>query len=369
MSEELEGPRVGRRQVLTGAAAFAGASLVAACGSGGGTQSATATGSGGTTVGSGKRRKVVWALAAIAPWNLDTDLGFIEATRTLGWDYQKVGIPIAQYSPENVVRVIDQAVLTQPDVLVTPAWVPGVAQAAADAQKQGILVIFNNANNIPRDAERLDIAFNGSNERAAGAKMGALFADALGKAGKKSGKVVAGVGFAGNANLNERVYGAEDSIKAYNAKNGTSFTVELFVDDSGRGTENAINAYKAKMLQVGGDLVGFLIAGGQSSLLGLLPALKSSGRKPGDYTIGLWDESEDAAKAIKDGWAIAVVTADGYVQGYLPVFQAWEKLERGGHIGGYDSGGLIIDKTNVDASLARRATMNALGKRYGVKLA
>lgn len=368
MSEQLEGPRIGRRQVLTGAAAFAGAGLVAACGSGGGTTSATAT-TAGETIGSGKKRKVVWALAAIAPWNLDTDIGFIEATKQLGWEYQKVGIPIAQYSPENVVRVINQAVLTEPDVLVTPAWVPGVAQAAEEAQKKGILVIFNNANNIPRDSERLDIAFNGSDERAAGAKMGGLFAEQLARAGKRSGKVIAGVGFAGNANLNERVYGAEDAIKEHNAKNGTSFEVELFVDDSGRGTENAINAYKAKMLQVGDDLVGFLIAGGQSSLLGLLPALRSSGRQPGDYVIGLWDESEDGTRAVKDGWAFAIVTPDGYVQGYLPVFQAWEQLERGGHVGGYDSGGLIIDESNVDASLERRRTMNELGKKYGVKLA
>src|SRR5271165_344456 len=46
----------------------------------------------------GKPRTVVWALAAIGAWNLPYDIGFIEACRFLGWNYKKVGMPLADYS-------------------------------------------------------------------------------------------------------------------------------------------------------------------------------------------------------------------------------------------------------------------------------
>jgi ribose transport system substrate-binding protein len=358
--------RLGRRDVLAGAAAFAGAGLLAACG--GESSSSTAVAEPTGTAG-GRKRRVVWALAAIAPWNLQIDVGFIDATKQLGWDYQKVGLPVSQYSPENVVRVINQAIVTKPDVLVTPAWVPGVAAAAAAAQKQGILVMFNNANNIPDRARDLGIAFVGADERAGGRSLGMPFAAALAAKGRRSGKVVAAVGVAGNQNLNLRVTGAQDAIKAYNAAHGTSFAVELFVDDSGNGTENAINAYKAKILKEGVDLVGFLLAGGEQSVAGLLPALKSIGKQPGDYVVGAWDESEQTDAAVKDGWIMAIVDKQDYVTGYLPVFLAWAQLERGFDPRDYDTGGVLIDRSNVDRSLKRQQRIAALATQYGVKLA
>lgn len=316
----------------------------------------------------GPKRKVIWALAAIAEWNLPVDVGFIEATRMVNWDYQKVGLPISQYSPENVVNVVNRAAATKPDVLVTPAWVPGVASAAEAAQKAGILVLFNNANNISDDAARLGIAYVGADEYSGGRSIGRPFGQALTTGGARSGTVVGGLAFAGNENLENRLRGAKDAIDEYNSANGTDFQVERFIDKSGEGQEQALTAYKTKIRQLGDNLVGFLLPGGDAALAGLLPALKEVGVKPGELPIGSWDVSQRSTQAVADGWVVAIVDKQDYVTGFLPVLQAWAELERGFAARDYDTGGVLVDKTNLEESLRREEEIAAKANEFNIRV-
>jgi ABC-type sugar transport system substrate-binding protein len=355
-----------RRRLLSGAATAAALGGLAACG--GSSDDTRSEGSPARTAGNGEKRKVIWALAAIAEWNLAVDVGFIEATRMLGWDYQKVGLPISQYSPENVVNVVNRAAAARPDVLVTPAWVPGVAAAAEAAQKAGVLVLFNNANNIPDDAVRLGIPYIGADELTGGQSLGTPFAESLAKAGRRSGTIVAGLAFAGNENLEARARGATETIEDYNGANGTDFRVERFIDKSGEGAEQALTAYKTKMRQMGDELVGFLLPGGDAALAGLLPALREAGLAPGELPVATWDVSQRSTKALAEGWVVAIVDKQDYVTGFLPVFQAWAQLERGFVARDYDTGGVLVDESNVAVARRREEQIAAKAEEFDVRL-
>lgn len=354
---------------VLGASGAMGLGLAACGGGGGGTSSAATTApvAGGASSLAGKRRKVIWALAALDPWNIPVDVGFIEATKLLGWEYQKVGVPISQYSPENVVNVITRATTARPDVLVTPAWVPGVADAAKAAQDKGILVIFNNANNIPAASAQLGIAYVGANEYADGQQLGPVLYKAMTNHGRHDGTVIAGIAFPGNENLEQRMSGVKDSIDALNRKNGTSFKWARLIDNSGKGAGPARTAYAAKIRQTGlPNVAGMLTLA--SDMNGPVGALREAGAKPGQVPVVTFDIGQSQISAIQDGWVTGTVDKQDYTTGFTPVMMAWQYFVRGQAPQNYASGGHVVTKAGIDAIANREKTIQANAKAYHVKL-
>jgi ABC-type sugar transport system substrate-binding protein len=355
-----------RRKFLAGAGALGLGTLgLAACGG----EGSKATATGGTPAagkGAGKPRKVIWALAAIAPWNLQLDVGFIEATRLLGWEYQKAGVPIDQYSPESVVNVVNRAVSARPDVLVTPAWVPGLAPVVKKAQDAGILVMFNNANNIPDVSAKLQIAYIGADDYGGGKALAPVVYEAMRKNGKRDGVVLGGLGYPGNDNIEKRLKGAADGLAELNRQNGTNFRYERFIDGSAKGNGPAQIAYTAKIRQVGQEnLAGIFTV---QDVAGPLASLRRAGAKPGEIVVGAWDLVESTLNGIRQGWVVGTVDAGGYQQGFLPVMFAWEALERGQAPRDFDSGKLIVTRETIDAKDRSEALLRQKAKDYGVKL-
>src|SRR5262245_63241669 len=129
-SDQVSDRRVSRRGLLkAGGMAGLGAAALA---SGISTQTVLAAVRPGTRprsyaldAGLGQPRKIVWAIAAIGDWNLPVDVGFYDAATMLGWEYSKVGVPLAQYSAEAQVTTLEQAIALQPAVRVTDCEVTG----------------------------------------------------------------------------------------------------------------------------------------------------------------------------------------------------------------------------------------------------
>ncbi|HEX7291799.1 MAG TPA: substrate-binding domain-containing protein [Conexibacter sp.] len=363
--EERSGPRISRRTAVVAGAASSLSFAIAACG-GSSTKTTEATAAGGGASFTGKKRSLVW-VAAVGDWNLGVDVGFNEACGLLGWEYKKVGYPLAQYSAATHVDAIKRAILSHPDVLVAPNWVAGVGPALAEAQKKGIYVIVNNANNYPDRITPLGAAFIGQNEYNAGYRSGEALVQLLGRQGKKSGTVIGGNPYPQNANLQDRVRGAAKAFEDWNARNGGSMKVETFLDQSAVNQGTSVSAYKAKMTQLGGDFVGVFTAT-DTSTQAAVKALQGRGASVGEAPVAAVDVSTAALDQVEQGWVSHIVNHQYYAEGFIPPLLAWQALERAETANGYDAGGELIGRDNLAAAKAREEKFARLGKEYGVTL-
>ena len=315
----------------------------------------------------GPKRTVIWAIAAIAPWNEPVDVGFNNAARIVGWDYRKVGVPIAQYSAESHVNVIKRAILTKPDVLVTSWWVKGVGPALADAQKAGIFVMSNDADNFREDRNALGIAHVGTDGYQNGIQLGERLADVLTKKGKKSGVVLFGNPYPGNENIEVRGKGIDAALKSWNKGHGTSFTLDNFGDQSDTSAATSSGLYGAKLTKFGNDLVAAAgVATGWPTIF--IDALKTKGRKPGDVVLGAFRSDPPALKGVKSGWITASADESYYPVGFVTAMLAWQQLQRLAAPNDYFTGRSLIDKSNLAGIEKREAVIHQLSKRYGVRL-
>src|SRR3954447_19592401 len=115
-----EGSSITRRRALLAGVGGGLALAITACGGSESWADKAARSSAGAFTG--KARKLVW-VAAVDQWNLGVDVGFNEACKLLGWQYEKVGYPLAKYSAATHVDAIKRATIARPDVLVAPNWV------------------------------------------------------------------------------------------------------------------------------------------------------------------------------------------------------------------------------------------------------
>jgi ABC-type sugar transport system substrate-binding protein len=359
---------ISRRSVLAGGAAGLGA-LLAGSALGTGTASASSPVGFQSVPLRGKPRQIIWANGAIADWNLSYDVGSIDAARFLGWSYKKVGMPQTTYSSSQVIEVINEVIALKPDVMITPDWVEGEGSLFTKAQKAGIFVIVNNANNFPDQLANLGIAAATSDPSVLGQKSGAVLVDALAAAGKKSGSIIMGNPYPQNTNQQGVVVGCQAAIAAGNKANGTSFVGVELADNSGTDEVGAIGLWKAKITQLGSSFIGgFAVA--DSSTQAAVKAYQGSGFHAGKYPLAAVDVTTASLTELQQGWVLCVVDAGFYMQGWLPVILAWQALERGyPPSGATDCSGSAYTKSAAAGLIAANNQQIALGKDYGVALA
>jgi ABC-type sugar transport system substrate-binding protein len=343
---------------LVGAGALSGAAFLAACGSGdasSGTVSAAAGAGDGAT---GKKRKLIWACAAFNPTFLDIEVGMVEACNMLGWDFQKVGVPVSQYSPEAVVSTARQAIQADPDVIVTAGWVKGAYAAYEEAQKKGITVVLNDSNNSPADGARLGLGFVGIDEKASGVKMGKAMMEVAQRNGKDSGTFIFGNPYPGNANVEAHGIGLREAV-------GDQYEVITYKEPS--DPADIISGYKAQLTKVGDDLVGIQSNG---LIAPLVKALQDSGKQPGEIVVGIFsDETVAALELIKQGWLTFTADHQRYALGFLPAMLAYQSVERGIAPHMYVNDADLIDQSNVDTYIKFTTMREDLATKYKIKLA
>ncbi|MDX6439385.1 MAG: ribose transport system substrate-binding protein [Gaiellaceae bacterium] len=313
----------------------------------------------------GPRRTIIWAVSEAAAWQAPIDVGFHDAAALIGWKYQKV---VGQgSSPENQVNVIRRATLAKPDVLASNYWYKPQMSAFADAQKAGIFTMAIEADGWPADRNKLGMSYVGVDNYLSGFTLGQRLASELVKKGKKTGTFVYGVPFPGSTNLEVQGKGISDAIDKANKKNGTSFRVENFPDKADSNIAQSSGLYRAKVKQLGSKFVG-ATSGSDNFPSIIIDVLKSTGKKPGDYVLGAFRSQPATLKAIRDGWVAASSDQSYYPPGFMSTLYAWLWLDRRMPPLDYETGGGLIDKSNLGEIQKREARINDLAKKYGIKV-
>ena len=122
------------------------------------------------------------------------------------------------------------------------------------------------------------------------------------------------------------------------------------LDSKSSPTDN-YNAWKS-IVQAHPDAAAFIGVGGQDGVS--LPLIaKQTGRK---FLAGSADLPPEAVQAVKDGSLFALSSPEHWMKGYIAVHLLIEARRKCTPVpeGWWNSGNLLVDKTNVDDILARQ---------------
>jgi ABC-type sugar transport system substrate-binding protein len=346
--------RVDRRTLLRRGAAVGGAVAYATAASPAGAA---------RRASSAATKKIVWIPPLLADFNLPIDVGFRDFADAYGWKYQKIGS--AQFDAAAIVNNVNRAIQVRPTVLVIYAGVPGLAGSVRNARAAGITVIANNTE-VPEIAA-LGVPYVGQEFVSAGRLLGGILGRELLKRGRKSGVVIDGNNAPGNLATEQRHQGLVEGLKQFNAKNGTNYTAQEFLDKSFDRAQ-AIPLYRAKFRQVGSNLAA-IAAVGVVSMEAALPAAKEAGFKPGQIPMVAHDTSPTLNDGVKQGWIQALIDQQLYSQGFVSAALGWQQAERGFTPAAlFDTGQSVVDKSSIDGVIKRDNAVLARAKKLGLKV-
>jgi len=273
---------------------------------------ATQVGFSSSALAAGPKRKLIWVPQALGDWDTALQVGAKDFCEMAGWDYQRIGNP--NYSVENHVEQVNNAIAAKPDIILTQLESPGLVPAFERGIAQGITMVIINQGRED-DAKKLGLGIIGQNEYVAGVVNGyeaATFAEKL--TGKKTGVIVLGNGNPGAIAIDQRQAGAEQGVKKYNAEKGTTFTFEAFPDGEFAELTESIQKWAAKINEKGSDLVAAIATGNPTPIY---QAMQELGMKPGSIAVGSHDIPPAHQKAIAEGWVQWRIDQQMVYQGFF----------------------------------------------------
>lgn len=339
-----------RRDVLTGggvaamAAAFMGAPSAASAADG----------------DWGRPRKLVWVSQALGDWDGALQVGMRDFCGMVGWSYQRLGNP--DYSPENHVEQVNNAIASGADVIVTELESQALVPAFERAIESGIIMVIADQG-IVAEAEALGLGVIGEDGLAAGFINGTQAATFAHEQGKTEGMIVIGNGNPGTDLVEARVQGSKNGIDAYNEANGTKFAHESFPSSEFGDLTESIQKWTAKFDLHGDNLVAGI---GSGNAIPIVNAAQERGLKPGQLVIGSLDIPPAHQKAIAEGWMQWGIDQHFYLMGFYAAASAWARAERLFPYRIIRTGGELIRKENLDAVVARTDLWIAKAKEYGI---
>ncbi|GAA2108843.1 sugar ABC transporter substrate-binding protein [Actinomadura alba] len=349
---------VARRRLLSGAglvsATAAASALLAACSSGNKKESPAAAGGPGDFPATPKWKFVFVNHVTTNPFFTPTQYGAQDACALLGCQFQWTGSETAKV-PE-MVNALNTAVSARAD---------GIAAAVVDknafrdpvgkALDAGIPVVSYNADGTRDDPGSARLAYVGQDLYVSGYELGKRVASLM-----TGGDAVGFIATPGQLNIQPRIDGAKDAIKA--SGKSIDFT------DVASGAElpkelSTIDAY----VQGHSGLRGiFAVDAGSTEAVGKTVAkyrLKSKG-----VVAGGFDLNPATLTAIKAGDLDFTIDQQPYLQGFLPVLQLWLYKLSGGLVAPADTntGLLFVGKDNVDPYLATKTRFEGSSTRQQV---
>jgi simple sugar transport system substrate-binding protein len=357
-----------RRQMLLAGGAGGIGLIVGACGSTassstGSSSAATSTASSASGLAQTKKGSLVYVGAGGGDYELGIQVGFHEALTPLGWSFQAL-IPQGPGTGPEVTQLIEEAIAKSPTALAVayPGSGAGVQQIHQAHQQLQFVICTNQFDNPYTQKE--GIAFVGQDVEAAGTLGMQKLLGLITAKGKKSGTIICGNEAPGGSSILARFQGAESAVKAYNTANGTTFTLINMPDFATEGAKG-VETYKAKALQLGGNLAGIYTLGFDSTAL--MPSVGAAiGLKPGELVIGGFDTGPAVSKAIQDGWVQFTIDQQFYSQGSISGWLSWQAVNRDQVPPPIsNTGAAFVDKSNIDAIAARDNQLQALAKQYG----
>ena len=315
------------------------------------------------SAGAARKPKMVWVTGLLAEWTAPLITGMKDFTDRFRWDLEWVGP--SEFDVPTILNMTEAVIAKKPNVLISMmnapnAYVP-VLQKAID---NGITVVINNVQ-VPEDVDKLGLAYVGQDEFEAGKKSARLAAESAVKKGRKNGVILVGIQHPDSANMIQQLAGAKAGTKEYNKTNGTAFTLENFADKSLNVAEG-IPRYEAKLAALGGELAAIIASshgGGQAAV----KVLQGKKRRPGDVPIGVIGAVfAITGPQIKQGWVQWGLDQQTYMQGYVAAALGWAASAGKYGISGYNTGGGVVTKANINAIMKREAGWNAKAKKLGL---
>jgi ribose transport system substrate-binding protein len=309
----------------------------------------------------GKPRRLVWVSQALGDWDGALQVGMRDFCGMVGWSYQRLGNP--DYSPENHVEQVNNAIAGGADVIITELESPALVPAFQRGLDAGIIMGIADQG-IVAEATALGLGVIGEDGIVAGTINGtqaATFAQQL--TGKREGMIVIGNGNPGTDLVEARVAGSKAGIDAYNKANGTTFTYESFPSSEFGDITESIQKWTAKL-----DLYkDKLVAGiGTGNAIPIVNACREHGYKPGQIAIGSLDIPPAHQKAIAEGWMQWGIDQHFYLMGFYSACSAWARAERGYGYHTIRTGGELVKKEDLPAVVKRTDLWIAKAKEYGI---
>jgi simple sugar transport system substrate-binding protein len=342
-----------RRRLLSGAglvsATAAASALLAACSSenkeGGGSSSAASGGSGnpGSFPKTPKWKFVFVNHVTTNPFFTPTQYGAQDACALLGATFQWTGSKDSVVS--EMVSATNSAISAKADGIAVAVVDKTAFKAPVDnALAQGIPVVSYNADGARGNPGTSRLAYIGQDLYLSGFQLGTRIAQLM-----SGGDAVGFIATPGSLNIQPRIDGAKDAIKA--SGKSINFT------DVASGAElpkelTTIDSYANGHPNLKGM---FAVDAGSTENVGKVVAkykLKDKGVAAGGF-----DLNPSTLQSIKAGSLDFTIDQQPYLQGFLPVLQLWMYKLSGGLVAPSDTntGLLFVTKDNVDPYLTKKS--------------
>ncbi len=265
--------------------------------------------------------------------------GMMDAAAVYG---VKAEIDLAGSDLANQQKKFQEAVASQPDGIALvinddTAW----DKPVDDALAAGIPVIGINNDDTQGPAGNNRLAYIGQSERRAGYMLGlAVFqkaqADGVDFGASK-------VGFAAEvptaAYATVRLSGIQDAMDEF------GITSEVDIIDGG-GIEMTTNEQRETAYLLANPDTNFMFGAGGIVTDRLSTALANAGREPGEVYAGGFDAAPGTVQGLKEGYLIASIDQQQYLQGYHAVSTLY-LFNKYGLTPNIDTGGYLITADNL----------------------
>ena len=252
-----------------------------------------------------------------------------------GWDVEKM------------TQQLREAVAAKPDGIAMMGH-PGdaaIMPLAEEASKAGIQMMYQNVP-VPQVVAKFGGGYVGAQQEAQGRALGA---EAVRRAGLKSGDTVIMLGPFDNENRGARERGTVAAMEEVGVK-----VVKLNSPPEWAADPNqAIPVITAALLN-NPDTKAVGYPGGQ--MLGNVPTyMQAAGKKAGDIFNFGFDTSPQIVEAFKDGWVQLTADQQPFLQGYLPILSLCQQVVLGLAPMNVDTGAGFVTPDNYE-KVAKLAT-------------
>ncbi|MCP4165979.1 MAG: substrate-binding domain-containing protein [Chloroflexi bacterium] len=265
--------------------------------------------------------------------------GMIDAAALYG---VRAEIDLAGSDLANQQKKFQEAMATQPDGIALvinndDAW----DKPVEDALAAGIPVIGINNDDTQGPAGNKRLAYIGQNERRAGYMLGLSVFEKAAADGVDFG--AAKVGFAAEvpaaAYATVRLSGIQDAMDEF------GITAEVDIIDGG-GIEMTTNEQRITAYLLANPDTNFMFGAGGIVTDRMSTSLANAGHEPGAVYAGGFDAAPGTVEGLKDGYLIASIDQQQYLQGYHAVSTLY-LLNKFGLTPNIDTGGYLITKDNL----------------------
>jgi simple sugar transport system substrate-binding protein len=344
-----------RRTALTGGAAGIAAAMLEACGSSSSSSSASAASGGGSAATSifGFGKKLKFTMVNHVTTNVfftPTQSGAADACKLLGCSYQWTGSSSSNVA--QMVSSIDTAITAGVDGIATSLIDPTAFNApVAKALAAKIPVVSYNADE-PNTGR---LAYIGQDLLVSGQEMGTHIVDLV-----PSGDIVLFIATPGAANIQPRIDGAIDTLKAH-----PSITYKVIATGAAVPAElTVINSYAVAHTNLKG-----LFAVDAGSTQGVAQTIQKLGLAKKGVKGGGYDLTPITEQLLAAGDIQFTIDQQPYLQGFLPILELYLYNASQGLTGpaDVDTGLKFLDKTTVLPYSSTKSVYEGTGTSPGVQ--